>query len=86
MEPVFVGVDGIHEPDPKYILHDIDEEEGEEGEETTRNVDSGSGIPASETCPNIPEEDNSPEIIMANEQKEEKVVSDIQSEPPVKKD
>ena len=81
MEPVFVGVDGIHEPDPKYILHDIDEEEGEE---TTRNVDSG--IPASETCPNIPEEDNSPEIIMANEQKEEKVVSDIQSEPPVKKD
>ena len=93
MEPVFVGADGVQEPDRKYILHDIEEEEGEGGEggqETTSNEDTG--IPASETCPNVPEEEITPEIITANEEQEEKIDSNvmkeenIQSEPPVKKD
>ena len=55
MEPVFVGSDGVPEPDQKYILHDIDEEEDEEGEETTRYVDTD--FLASETCPMVPEKE-----------------------------
>ena len=70
MEPVFVGADGVPEPDPKYILHDIDEEEDEE--ETTENVDTN--IPASEVCPD-PVQD------VSNIMKED----NMESEPPVKK-
>ena len=97
MEPVFVGADGVPEPDPKYILHDIDEEE--DVEETTGNVDTD--IAAAEVRPHSVQDvsnegcanmfGKSLEVSQEIEEKDEEIVSNImkennmESEPPVKK-